>query len=130
MNWRDPNQRKEYKAAFYKSKRSGSFENRLKDLLYSAKKRAKRKGIEFNLTQDDFCHQTHCRILKNIEFDFKVSGYRSDNSMSIDKIDPQKGYTPDNVWLISWRANRIKNDATLEELEAIVNSLKEVKKNG
>jgi hypothetical protein len=45
--------------------------------------------------------------------------------MSIDRIDPSKGYTPDNVWLISQRANRIKNDATPEELKLIAEAVAE-----
>lgn len=43
-------------------------------------------------------------------------GYtREENSPSIDQIIPGKGYTVDNVCIISWRANRIKNDGTPEE---------------
>ena len=40
---------------------------------------------------------------------------REENSPSIDQIVPSKGYTLDNVCIISWRANRIKNDGTPEE---------------
>lgn len=39
---------------------------------------------------------------------------------SIDRINQDSGYTKDNIRVISWRANHIKNDATLEELEKIV----------
>ena len=53
------------------------------------------------------------------------------NSPSIDRIDPERGYVKGNVWIISHKANTIKNNATHEELklvtkavgEAIVNSL-------
>ena len=38
---------------------------------------------------------------------------------SIDRIDSTKGYEKGNVWVISGRANRIKNDATPEELMRI-----------
>lgn len=44
---------------------------------------------------------------------------RGDDSPSIDKIDPSKGYTLDNIQVLSWRANRIKNDSTPEELAKI-----------
>lgn len=46
-----------------------------------------------------------------------------DASPSLDRIDSSKGYTPDNVWVISYRANRIKNDATLDELRRVVRAL-------
>jgi hypothetical protein len=39
---------------------------------------------------------------------------------TFDKKIPALGYVPGNVQLISHRANRIKNDATLAELESIV----------
>lgn len=43
----------------------------------------------------------------------------SDNSYSFDRIIPELGYVPGNVICISQRANRIKNDSTLDELEKI-----------
>jgi len=38
---------------------------------------------------------------------------------SIDRIDNTKPHTLDNIQIISWRVNNIKNDATLEELVMI-----------
>jgi predicted RND superfamily exporter protein len=46
---------------------------------------------------------------------------------SLDRIDSKKGYTPDNVWVISHRANQIKNDATIEELKLITENLEKLK---
>ena len=40
----------------------------------------------------------------------------SDNSPNLDKIIPSKGYVLGNLQVISAKANRIKNDATPEEL--------------
>ena len=37
-------------------------------------------------------------------------------SKSLDRIDSSRGYVKGNVIIISWRANRLKNNATLEEL--------------
>jgi hypothetical protein len=44
---------------------------------------------------------------------------RTDNSPSVDRIDSNRGYEPDNIQIISWRANRIKNDSTPEELKLL-----------
>jgi hypothetical protein len=41
------------------------------------------------------------------------------NSPSIDRLDSRKGYTPENIVVISHRANTIKGNATPEELRMI-----------
>lgn len=125
MNWKDPEEVKKYKARKYEETRKGSFWKRLKDLLYGAKKRAKQLNIEFTITIESFKEQTHCLIFKHVQFDFSSNSKGRSNSMSIDRIDPSKGYTPDNVWLISQRANRIKNDASPEELKLIAEAVAE-----
>lgn len=48
-----------------------------------------------------------------------TGGGKTDSSPSIDRIDSSKGYEPDNIQIISWRANRIKNDSTPEELRLL-----------
>ena len=53
---------------------------------------------------------------------------RTDSSPSVDRIDSNKGYTLDNIHVISWRANRIKNDSTPEELEKIAAYMKQLTK--
>jgi hypothetical protein len=35
-------------------------------------------------------------------------------------IGPKEGYTPENTFIISWRANRIKNDGTAREHQLIM----------
>ena len=47
-----------------------------------------------------------------------------DNYATLDRIDPTKGYTLGNVQILSFRANTIKGDATLEELKQIVQNWK------
>jgi hypothetical protein len=39
----------------------------------------------------------------------------------VDRIDPNRGYIADNIWVISWKANRMKSNATLEELKLLGN---------
>lgn len=126
MNWKDPEKVKKYSADKYIKTRKGSFRGRINDLVYGARKRAKKQRIEFSITTETFKEQTHCSIFKQNEFNFSATNKKRDpNSMSIDRIDPRKGYTPDNVWLISMRANRIKNDATPEELRLIADAVEE-----
>lgn len=92
--------------------------NPIKHMLYDAKKRAKKKGIEFNLKESDLEIPENCPVL-GIPL-FVGDGWRSHNSPSIDRIDNSKGYFPNNVKIVSLRANMLKNDGTLEELRLIV----------
>ncbi len=72
----------------------------------------KHMGIPFELEFTDIYWPTHCPVL-GIELDYwGETGKRAENSPSFDKIDPEKGYVKGNVNIISWRANRIKNDGT------------------
>lgn len=61
-----------------------------------------------------------CPIL-GIELDYKTHG--KENSAEFDRIDSTKGYVLGNVWVISRRANRIKNDGTAEEHRLISNAM-------
>jgi hypothetical protein len=48
------------------------------------------------------------------------------NSPSLDRTVPTLGYVPGNVAWMSWRANALKSNGTLEEFEALVRYLKTV----
>lgn len=85
-----------------------------RELLRNAKQTARRKGLPFDLTVNDitmpeFCPAIGVRLVKGV-------GIRTDSSPSIDKIVPALGYVRGNVVVVSWKANRIKNDATIAEL--------------
>lgn len=88
-------------------------------MLAGAKCRAKRDGLTFDIVKNDIVIPTHCPILgipikRNIG-----SGFHND-SPSLDRIHNANGYTKDNIRVISNRANLLKCDATLEELEFIL----------
>lgn len=89
-----------------------------KRLLKKARERAKTHGREFTLTLTDIVIPSCCPLL-NIPL-FVGTRQVKNQSPTIDRKDSTKGYTPDNIWVISWRANRIKNDSTLEEMKLIV----------
>jgi len=83
-------------------------------LVHGAKQRAKRRGLPFDLSVSDIKIPDKCPVL-GIEI-LPSNGRLSDNSPSIDRVRPDLGYVRGNVRVISWRANRIKTDATPEEL--------------
>lgn len=104
---------------WYRENETGTFEKKLSSLLRTRKSKARKAGIEFSITADDFEPTYFCPLLRSIEFNFSNDGKSRSSSMSLDRIDPTKGYVKGNVQLISQRANRIKNNATLEEFEEI-----------
>jgi hypothetical protein len=96
--------------------------HRLNILLQQAKIRSKKKNAEFNLTLQDlldlYPQDGMCPVFKMpIQFN---TGEDRTNSPSIDRVDASKGYTKDNIRIISWKANRMKSNATLADLEALV----------
>ena len=82
-------------------------------LFNIAKQRSCKKGMEFSITVEDLYMPEFCPLLG-----VKLDSYSDSVDMhpSIDRIDSSKGYVKGNVWIISHRANRIKSDATCEEL--------------
>ncbi len=61
---------------------------------------------------------THCPVL-GIVLKYNRKERRKDDSPSIDRFNTLEGYTLKNIRTISWRANRIKSDATLADMRAI-----------
>lgn len=88
-----------------------------KILFKGARSRARERGIEFSITVDDVIVGSHCPVL-GIKFEVLEGG--RDNSPSLDRIDNRFGYVPGNVVVVSNRANRLKSDASVEELETLV----------
>lgn len=86
-------------------------------LWSSAKMRAKTLGLPFNLDVSDIIVPSHCPVL-GILIDPSYRR-RSENSPSIDRAIPSLGYVSGNVVVISWRANRLKSDASVDELRRI-----------
>lgn len=92
-------------------------------LLYkNIKSRCKRIGREFSIELEDIIIPEKCPVFG---FDLK----REDRKTwmcapSVDRIDSSKGYIKGNVTVVSRRANILKKDATLEELEQLFNYYK------
>lgn len=85
----------------------------------SARKRAKQKGLEFNIELSDIVIPEYCPVL-GMKLSRKNSKQK-DNSPSLDRIDNTKGYVKGNVIVVSYKANRLKSDATMPELQHVVN---------
>jgi hypothetical protein len=75
-----------------------------------------------SITVNDLTFPSHCPIL-GIELDY-FNEVIADNSPSIDRVDPDAGYTPGNVLIVSMKANRIKMNGTLDEIIKIADYIK------
>lgn len=96
-------------------------DNYKKRMLSQAKSRAKQQNLPFNLTIDDIVLPEKCPLL---EIPLNVgTTHNCENSYSLDKIIPEKGYVKGNIQVISRKANAVKNNLTLEELELFCNNM-------
>jgi hypothetical protein len=91
--------------------------NREKLMIQGARKRARKKGLPFDLVLEDIIIPTHCPVL-GIPLE-RSSGVSGPKSPSLDRIVPELGYVKGNVVVISNKANTIKTNATPEEVLAV-----------
>ena len=96
-------------------------------MVRGARKRAGEKQLPFSIDHH-FVRSiapSHCPIFNvPLEWDMQLDGAGPHpNSPSLDRIDPTKGYTKDNVWIISYRANTIKSNASHEELKLVTEAV-------
>jgi len=111
IGYRSTPQRREWGRKYMQEQRR-KFPERY--LVIQVRSRAKKLGIPCTITAKDIRIPEKCPILgipltKNDE-------HQRNDSYSIDRIDVSQGYIPGNVKVISMRANRLKNNATLSEI--------------
>jgi len=97
----------------------------IRDFLTRIKFHAKERGIPFDLKEEDLLPLPDCCPILGVEFKYRANckskiGPRGIHTPSIDRVDNTRGYTRDNVVIVSWRVNNIKCDAELWELKAIL----------
>ena len=90
--------------------------------LQSLKARAKQNNVPFSLKEEDLNYPDTCPILgiPLLNTTNSVGNHIvTDNTPTVDKIVPALGYVKGNIVIVSHRANRIKNNATIDELVRI-----------
>lgn len=126
-NKENKNKVRAHRKKFQPKARAWQNKNRTKNvlpyLIYQAKARAKKKQIPFDITTADLLLPKTCPVL-GIPI---ILGKKKqvDGSPTIDRIIPNRGYVRGNICVISAKANRIKNDALLEELKKVVKYFEE-----
>ena len=100
-----------------KKKYISSLHGRLQTLLTSSKSSAKKNGWDFDMDLESLValyeiQNGECALTGD-ELTFSQN---SDAVLSIDRIDSDKGYTMDNIQLVSHQANIHKNHFTQDQL--------------
>lgn len=120
---------KEYRKTNYRKIRERQKEwkarNPAKYLLQNCRLRAKKLGLDFDLSPEDISVPTHCPYL-GCELTTRFEEGFVPTNMSVDRIDNSKGYVKGNVQIVSRRANSMKSDASPEELIRFARSILDV----
>ena len=87
----------------------------------STRNSAKERGLEHTIRPHDIVIPEFCPVLgiKLRECKGDGTGFKDDLA-SLDRLDSSRGYVPGNVRIISWKANRLKSNNTIETLEQIL----------
>lgn len=93
-------------------------------MLKNAKNRSSVKGLTFSISKKDILIPDICPVL-GIPLVIG-SGQVTDNSPTLDRIIPALGYIPSNIRVISHRANRLKCDASVDEMRLILLDLEKI----
>ena len=108
-------------------KRNVQNQNPERMMIYRVKSRALSTGVPFNITEEDIYIPEVCPVLGvPLIRHLGYRGYKYD-SPSLDRIVPTKGYVKGNIRVISARANLLKSDASVEELEKVLLDLKRIR---
>lgn len=88
-------------------------------ILSRAKGRAKIAKVPFTIGPEDIEIPEFCPVFPEIRLQFHYGRGRPDHIPTLDRIVPHLGYVPGNIAIISMKANRLKSNATPEELRRI-----------
>jgi len=106
-------------------------ENYFLEYCRSKRGECKRKRIPFNITPEyleDIWTGTCAITGKVIYYGKKGRGSDGVGHAHLDRLDPLAGYVEGNVAWVDGRINRIKYNATIEELESILSYLQKERK--
>ena len=84
-------------------------------IIERCKLRAKNQGRTFTITRENIVIPEICPVLK-IPLERSYDGKAKSNSPSVDCIIPELGYVPENIQIISYKANAMKSNASKDEL--------------
>ena len=113
---------KEFLEGKYKITRDHQITEQERTMVHQARIRAKKDVVICSVNPEDVLIPKRCPVF-HTEF---FSGTRQNHldSPSLDRVNPDKGYTKDNICVISWKANKMKSDGTEAEHRSIAEYLR------
>ena len=88
-----------------------------KEIYNRLKQSAKKRNIDFTLTLSDINNLSFPITSPVLGIPLRWNREKAkDDSYSFDRVDPSLGYTIDNIEIISFKANRSKNDLSEKEM--------------
>ena len=97
-----------------------ALEKVLQERWLGAKDRAEKKGIEFSISKEYlqklWDNQKGLCAISKIPMTFIMDKGRIYTNVSIDQINPSKGYTESNIQLVCMAVNQFKSDFDLETM--------------
>jgi hypothetical protein len=109
--------------------RKKSVENTLRTVVWQARNRSKKKGLDFDLTdeymlnllksQNNKCSATGLQLESS---QANTKKYKSPYTVSLDRIDSSKGYTKDNIQIVCVMFNEMKNIYSIEQVTLLCKS--------
>lgn len=91
-------------------------------LVATNRYKATKQGILFDLNPGQIIIPVRCPYLGVVLTTIRGKGFQPTNA-SIDRIDPTKGYTHDNIQIISRKANMMKQNASMHELRTFARNI-------
>lgn len=109
----------------YRERHKHTLQYRQRACVNKSRQRAKQKGwvhdLDLEYIQSIWPVDNKCPVFGT---EFTYGNDSLDTNASIDRIDSSLGYVKGNVSIVSWRANNLKSDASLSELEAVISYMK------
>ena len=112
--------REKKKEHYSTEKRRESYKKNIhQEMFYSAKTRANNKKISFTISKEDVIIPDKCPV-----FGITLDSRDRLHAPTLDRIINDLGYVKGNIKVISAKANRLKNNGTIEEFEKILKYMK------
>lgn len=91
-------------------------------MFLGVRSRARKRGYECTITAKDIVIPENCPCC-GVKLEVRNGPAKQGaipTSPSLVRINPKRGYAPDNIAVICWRCNTLKNDASIAELKTVL----------